>query len=237
MEKWLTVSDIAKETNVPDSTCRRYISKFNEFFVSKGGGRGKKYDSSSVKVIMRIQSLYADGYETDDIDRILRTEFGVVVNDDDETISIASTLATVEDIQDIQVVIASEVQRALEQQKQEFITLLKQQQEYIDNRLLQRDQQLMTTIREIQEQKRFALESVDYKKDFDTEFENMNKQLQEIQKQQNELKDIQEDESQFKELVEQIESLTQQLHEMKQAMQESAASKEERVKKPFWKFW
>lgn len=237
MDKWLAVSDIAKETNVPDSTCRRYISKFREFFVSKGGGRGKKYDSSSVKIIMRIQNLYADGYETDDIDHILRTEFGIVVNDDDEITPISSTLATVEDIQDIQVVIAGEVQRALEQQKHEFITLLKQQQQYIDNRLLHRDQQLMTAIREIQEQKQFALESEDYKKGFDTQFESINKQLQDIQRQQTELKVHQEDESYFKELQEQIESLNQQLHDMKNVIKESATSKEENVKKPFWKFW
>lgn len=158
MEKWLTVADIAKETNIPDSTCRRYLAKFSEFFLSKGGSRGKKYDSSAVKILIRIQNLYADGYETEDIDRILRQEFPMVVNGDDkqdeEVTTVTPTLATSEDIADIKA--------ALEEQKrfnQLLLERLEQQQKYIEERLERRDQILLQSIRELQQQKQAMLET------------------------------------------------------------------------------
>jgi len=157
MEKWLTVADLAKETNIPDSTCRRYLSTFEAFFLVKGGSRSKKYERQAVDILKRIKHLYDEGLETNEIHNVLMNEFPIVVDDDkqgEDVATVTPTLATSEDI--------AEIKAALEEQKrfnQILLERLEQQQKYIKEHLERRDQVLLQSIRELQQQKQAMLET------------------------------------------------------------------------------
>lgn len=70
-----TISELAKLTNIPDSTCRRYLNIFSKFFVQVGGKRVKKYDGSAVNLIKQIKNLYDQGLEINNIDDVLSDGF------------------------------------------------------------------------------------------------------------------------------------------------------------------
>jgi DNA-binding transcriptional MerR regulator len=157
VQQWLTISELAEQTNIPDTTIRRYIAKFPDFFTYKGGSRSRRYEDTAIKVLVRIKSLYDAGYETDQVDSILRKEFAVIIDDNNEvedTDKPTPTLATAEDIADIK--------QALQQQM-EFNKLLlerlEQQERYIRESLEKRDKMLMESIRSMQEERKALLEA------------------------------------------------------------------------------
>ena len=165
-KRWLSISEIATESKVPESTTRRYFSNFSFVFRSKDSARGKKFHSESVAIIARIQHLYQSGEDTDTIKEILQREFPIVMENDDEEVMEETTnvpsLATSDDIQRI---VAGEIEKALEKQKHEFIEIITKQQQYIDERLAGRDERLMESMRQLQEQKQAMIEAAPTKKE------------------------------------------------------------------------
>jgi len=161
VKEWFSINELAARTNIPDTTVRRYIGKFSDFFLAKGGTRSKKYEDSAVKILIRIKDLYDSGFETEAIESTLRTEFStvVVVGEDGETVeekpsAPMHTLATADDI--------NEIKAALKRQE-EFNKLLfeklNQQDTYIKESLQKRDQMLMDSLRSVQEEKKVLLEA------------------------------------------------------------------------------
>jgi len=152
MKEWMNINELAERTLIPDTTVRRYISKFSTYFFSKGGARSKRYEDSGVKVLIRIKQLYDDGFESDEVDRVLKKEFAVVVDGDNEQEQTAKpvtpTLATVEDI--------AKIMDALKQQ-QDFnkllIDKLANQDKYIRESMEKRDNLLLESLRAIQDEK------------------------------------------------------------------------------------
>lgn len=153
MSEYLTISELEEKTGIPNSTCRRYLSTFEAFFLTKGGNRLKKYEERAVDVLLRIKQLYEDGGSKDEIHKALLNDFPLVVSGDKEDgeeqqTSIVPTLATGEDIESIKI--------ALQQQEkfnEELLKRLDQQAEYIKKSLESRDQALLTAIRESQQAK------------------------------------------------------------------------------------
>jgi len=150
MNKYLTIAELSEQADLSNSTCRRYLSTFESFFMVKGGNRVRKYEAGAVGVLMRIKALYDEGLETNEIHNILVTEFAMVVNDGEEVENEnqVPTLATSEDI--------AEIKQALEEQKQFNIMLLErldQQNKYITESLERRDKALLQAIRESQQAK------------------------------------------------------------------------------------
>ncbi len=150
MINYLTISEICKGTNISNSSCRRYLSEFDEFFSVKGGSRVKKYEEQAVNVIRRIKHLYDEGKDKDEIYNVLINEFPLVVNDDEQrNIDSVPGLATSEDI--------AMIKESLEEQKKFNADLLKRldrQQEYIDQSMKKRDQELILTMQESLEAKK-----------------------------------------------------------------------------------
>lgn len=151
MREWLNIQELAHQTNIPDTTIRRYISKFSTFFIYKGGARSRRYEDTAVKVLIRIKQLYDDGHESEEVDNTLRNEFSVVIDgDNEESFEKASTpaLATADDM--------AEIKEALKQQ-QEFnkllIEKLADQERYIKETLEKRDHLFLESIKTIQEEK------------------------------------------------------------------------------------
>lgn len=157
MTEWLNIQELADQTNIPDTTIRRYISKFSTFFIFKGGARSRRYEDTAVKVLIRIKQLYDNGHESEEVDNTLRKEFAVIIDGDkEETFEKASTpaLATADDM--------AEIKEALKQQ-QDFNKLLIEklvdQERYIKESLEKRDHLFLESIKAIQEEKRTLLET------------------------------------------------------------------------------
>lgn len=150
MSNYLTIAELAEQADIPNSTCRRYLSTFEAFFLVKGGSRLKKYEQRAVDILKRIKHLYDDGLESNEIHSVLVGEFPLVIDGDEQRESdespVVSALATSEDVK--------EIKQALEDQKvfnQQLLEQIKQQQEYIKQSLDRRDQELLKAIRESQQ--------------------------------------------------------------------------------------
>jgi DNA-binding transcriptional MerR regulator len=155
MKKWLSIIELAEETNIPDTTIRRYISKFPHFFSYKGGTRAKRYENTSIKVLVRIKNLFDEGYETDLVESTLKNEFALIIDNNHATEkkAVNPVLATAEDL--------LQIKKALVEQR-EFNELLIQklnnQETYIKESLERRDRLLVDSLRAIQEERKAELE-------------------------------------------------------------------------------
>ena len=179
--KYITISEIAEQTDIPNSTCRRYLASFESFFLVKGGSRLKKYEEHAIDVLKRIKDLYENGMDTQEIHNVLANEFPVVINGDEEEAKKSEQapvplLATGEDIQ--------EIKKALDEQ-QNFNKLLleklEQQHVYYEQRFeeLKQDRELIGSLRESMKQRQ--LESTEIKSKADEQFTSINQHLVEIQ--------------------------------------------------------
>lgn len=72
---WLSVAEIAKITQIPAPTARRYASLFREFLPSKKVGRVTKYSEDAVQIFQAISKLYQDGHVTTEIEDALKQEY------------------------------------------------------------------------------------------------------------------------------------------------------------------
>lgn len=89
MVEWLSVTQLSKVLEIPETTVRRHLNNFEEFFRSEQIGRGKKYHPGSVEVLQRIAMLYDTDRETIEIRKILANEYAFEVeetNDYDTTV-------------------------------------------------------------------------------------------------------------------------------------------------------
>lgn len=163
MKEWLSINQLAEQTLIPDTTIRRYIVKFPDYFQHKGGSRSKRYEDTAIKVLIRIKSLYDEGLETEQVDGFLKSEFPLVIDGDkveDKTLEKAQLpmLATAEDM--------TEIKEALNEQMKFNKLLLEKlsvQERYIKESLEKRDQLLIESIRAVQEEKKAILETASEK--------------------------------------------------------------------------
>jgi DNA-binding transcriptional MerR regulator len=157
LKEWLNINELAEKTLIPDTSVRRYISKFPDFFQSKGGSRSKRYEDSGIKVLVRIKNLFDSGYETDQVDEVLRKEFPVIIdgNKVEESEEKASTppLATVEDVEEIKAMLVRQ-----QEFNERLLERLAEQERYIKNSLEKRDNQLIESLRTVQELKQAQIE-------------------------------------------------------------------------------
>ena len=65
MGKYKAVSQLAKAAGLPDSTARRYVENFKEFFDSRQQGRKKLYNEEGAETLKEIAYLYEQGLTTE----------------------------------------------------------------------------------------------------------------------------------------------------------------------------
>lgn len=156
LSKTLTISELAEKANIAESTVRRYLHNFRIFFNNLGGTRGKRYDESAVKILIRIKNLFDQGYDTEKAISILSHEFTVVLDGDNSgdnhenkhEITDVPMFATAEDV--------AEIKAALEEQKvfnQLLLEKLTEQDMYIRRSMEKRDALLVESLRTIQAEK------------------------------------------------------------------------------------
>ena len=167
----LTMAQIAKQLNLAESTARFYRDRFEDFIPSVGEGRKKRYKPETIEVLRFIAEGFNRNLTAMDIkDGLSRM---VAMNIEFEEVTATTTAATQQQSKSEPNQYALQLQFAVEQmssamqiiadQKEEIAELRKQvavienrqqeQQEYINSKLEERDQQLMESIREIQEAK------------------------------------------------------------------------------------
>lgn len=138
-EKWFSVAELSNYANVSESTARRHLNKFTKYFQYKKRSKGKKYHPSSVFILEKISTLYADGYDPEEIEKILFDEFGFPV----------------EDKQSADELIFSVQFERFKKQQYEFNKLLIQkldeQQKFIHKHLEKRDKELLRELNEIRD--------------------------------------------------------------------------------------
>lgn len=101
LEELLSVSDLSIQTGISETSIYRYLNDFNEFIVVKGGGRGRKYEKSVIKLVIRAKHLLEEGHTKQDVRRILNIEFPRVIEIDDtgsEELATVASLITTEDL-------------------------------------------------------------------------------------------------------------------------------------------
>lgn len=80
MEKWLSVAQLSKQARVPESTARRYLTRFERFFRYEDRQRGRRYEPQSVPILVFIQNCYGEGMEAEEIEDALAKQFPFTVS-------------------------------------------------------------------------------------------------------------------------------------------------------------
>lgn len=162
IKEWLTINELADKTGIPDSTIRRYIAKFSEFFVVKGGARSKRYEDSAAKVLLRIKDLYDKGLETEQTYNALLKEFPRIVDDQaPEESETLPALATSDDITEIK-----QMLKAQQELSNRLLDRLAKQEEYIKDSIERRDRELMQALADSMNERRLLLEDKKEDKNF-----------------------------------------------------------------------
>ncbi|WP_027184264.1 hypothetical protein [Desulfovibrio inopinatus] len=67
----ITMSEMARQANVPETSARRYVEQFNEFFIIQKAGARKLFASSGVPLLRSIAEAFKRGKDRDDIAQLL----------------------------------------------------------------------------------------------------------------------------------------------------------------------
>ncbi len=74
IEEWKSINKIMVDVAIAETTARRYLSTFSEFFVVKQFNKVKKYREDSGAILRRIADLYEEKKSTSEIRAILKAE-------------------------------------------------------------------------------------------------------------------------------------------------------------------
>jgi len=89
----LTISEIAKRLNQPESTVRYWRNKFDDFIPSVGSGRKKRYRPEAIRVFSVIADLSAEELPSDDIAERLAADFPRSIDNRNDNGSNTTTMA------------------------------------------------------------------------------------------------------------------------------------------------
>jgi DNA-binding transcriptional MerR regulator len=165
----LTIAEIAKQLNIPESTARFYRDRFETFIPMVGTGRNKRYRPETADVLRYVAEAYKRNEQQWQIEEALSRMVARNIDIPDETAPTAvvaqqqqAMLVMAEQFQKAMGQIASAMETVAEQKKEiselrEHVSDIEQQQirqnQYIEESLTKRDQQLMEALREIREAK------------------------------------------------------------------------------------
>lgn len=129
---WLSVSQLSKMLEIPETTIRRYINNFEEYFRLEKVGRGRKYHPSSIEILQRIAALYNADRETVEIRKILADEFAFEVENNENNATIQPPAYDV-------IGQVKEFQQRQEEFNKNLLQQLNEQQKYIQELVMSRD--------------------------------------------------------------------------------------------------
>ena len=65
------ISELSKESGIPESTIRRWIESFRHYFAGKKIGKTTYYHPDALDVLKRLKTFYDAGRSTEEIEEIL----------------------------------------------------------------------------------------------------------------------------------------------------------------------
>ena len=65
------ISELSKESGIPESTARRWIEKHRHYFATKRIGKTTYYHPDAIDVLKRLKTFYDAGRSTEEIEEIL----------------------------------------------------------------------------------------------------------------------------------------------------------------------
>lgn len=146
--EWLTVLDVEKQIKIPNATIRRYIRNHGHHLNIRKKGKSYFIASESIPIVLDIRKQYDDGKNQEQVEETFiqkGSPVTITVTADDKQM----TVNVGEALQDIK--------KAVHEQNEiieSLIDQMKRQQEYIDNKLEERDRKLIAAIRENQESRK-----------------------------------------------------------------------------------
>lgn len=169
-KEWIDVNDLAKKVNVSENTLKRYLRRHEQFLTIKQGNRSKYFiHSNSVNIIKQIKKLYNDNKNEEEVNKRLHASgipFIITVstdNDDVEPLPM-NILDTMNRLHE-RLGQLEQMNKNQSQQLEELKVIVKQQteqqkqqhdfQKSVIYRIDERNQNLMTMIRENQEIKKW----------------------------------------------------------------------------------
>lgn len=73
-ETWLPLAEVARRSNIPETTARRYAKLFPDALPHKRDGRTLLYPPGAGAVLMRIGQLFSEGRSAGQVEEALRAE-------------------------------------------------------------------------------------------------------------------------------------------------------------------
>jgi DNA-binding transcriptional MerR regulator len=83
----LTIAEISRELNIPESTLRSWRDRFDGFIPATGTGRKKRYKPEAVDVLRSIAEMSAEGLTANDIAERLSLSYQRVIDISDNSSS------------------------------------------------------------------------------------------------------------------------------------------------------
>lgn len=149
-KEWLTVAELSKKVGVPAETARRYIRNFKEYLKLRKDGKRYLIHKDCSKVIEKIRGLYSDGLTNKEIEEALSDSgvtMTITVKESHERMTDSVNDNVNSNVNDE----LKEIKKRLEKQEEFNVLLLERlekQQQYIDERMNERDRLLINAVRE-----------------------------------------------------------------------------------------
>ena len=78
IEHWLPLAEVARRSNIPESTARRYARLFGTFLPFARDGRTVLFDPRCGDVLRRISELFGEGRTAQQVQDVLRRESSII---------------------------------------------------------------------------------------------------------------------------------------------------------------
>jgi DNA-binding transcriptional MerR regulator len=141
----LTIAEIAKRLSIPESTVRYYRDMFADFVPSVGEGRGRRYTEESLDVLRFIADSLRAGVPKEEVQAMLQQRYPMTIETQQETAVTQQQGAAI-----MRQLVADAVKDLLDEQARRYEERLAD----LEKRLEERDQKLMSGLRELLESRR-----------------------------------------------------------------------------------
>ena len=168
MEHNLTITQIALEIDIPESTARRYAKQLSYFLPSNQIGRTVKYTPIAITVLRDASTLFTKGHTADKVKEILAEKYeqiitGDIVEDDESSRDnlLPADVTLFKDL--VAETIRNEIAASQERSHQQIVKLSEEvkqlreelaksqdnQAQHITRLTRERDEQVLTKLRDI----------------------------------------------------------------------------------------
>lgn len=84
----LKISELARKSGLADSTARRYVEQFKEYFPSKQEGRTRLYSDDGVDTLKEIARLFSQGLNVDQVRSQLMQEHSQTIEAEETALTL-----------------------------------------------------------------------------------------------------------------------------------------------------